>query len=384
VTPDDPEALRNTVSLGMIIARTRDVPIHIVYVHGMRADGVGASDSFRAALVARVPGLQAGAPDTQYLDLGPARPPAMYLNDPLWRDDNEWKASRPFVIRYVYSRRDASAIVVDEVNWWPLLFPPKCRFIALPETDLSGVDESHIRLCGRSDGHYFPWLSKDEVNSALAHRPKSGGGARINASIKQQIMNWGVADAALALGPLRSYFRQAINQALGFASAYDGKGVDGQEFVVIAESLGSFVVLDAFGDLFNDSPDARQVGEQTADLYFFANQFALLELGRISGIPEGATDAVRPSPLELLLQWASSGKITETTGRLKQVIAFSDPSDLLTYRVPKLRRNGTDVAIVVNVYDQNETKWLGVFADPLSAHTGHSKNKDVLDLIFRT
>jgi hypothetical protein len=152
-----------------------------------------------------------------------------------------------------------------------------------------------------------------------------------------------------------------------------------------------FVVLDAFGNLFADSHVAQSVGERTADLYFFANQFALLELARLSGISCGPTGVVEVtgtptvSPLDLLKLWASSGARLETVGRSKQVIAFSDPSDSLTFRVPKLRdAGGKDVAIVVNVYDHNEVRWLGLFANPTTAHTGHSRNKDVLDLIFHT
>jgi hypothetical protein len=67
-------------------------------------------------------------PSRQYLDVG-SLPAATYLDQPIWESDDEWRASRPFVDRYVVTRSDASPIVIDEVNWWPLLFPPKCRLI---------------------------------------------------------------------------------------------------------------------------------------------------------------------------------------------------------------------------------------------------------------
>ena len=47
------------------------------------------------------------------------------------------------------------------------------------------------------------------------------------------------------------------------------------EYVVISESLGSFVVLDAYSD---ENPSVRSVLDAAHNLYFFANQFALLEL----------------------------------------------------------------------------------------------------------
>jgi hypothetical protein len=56
----------------------------------------------------------------------------------------------------------------------------------------------------------------------------------------------------------------------------------------------------------------------------------------------------------------------------------------LTYRVPKLRDDdGNDIALVVNLYDRNEWRWFGLLANPLSAHTGHSSNQDVLREMFR-
>ena len=404
VRPDDPETLAKTQSLGALISTTTK-PVHIVYVHGMNSDGPGASDEFRAGLCAHVASLcpngSQPSKTTQDLPLG-ARPEATYLERPIWRDEQEWKASTPFVFRYVYARNGAPPVIVDEVNWWPLLFPLKCRFILYPEIELSGVDEKHLTLCARGDAPYYQWITPAELSAALAHMPISGGGAWVNKKVKQQIIDWGISDAALALGPMRTYFRRAINLAFDYASRFDTVDLTGQDFVVITESLGSFVVLDAFGNLFEDSREAQRVGERTVDLYFFANQYALLELGRIRGIPEalkvpggavpqpslGVPPAPAPAavgPNQLLSRWATSrpqGPL-ERGGRPKQVIAFSDPSDLLTFPVPKLRdADGEDIALVVNVYDRNEWSFFRLFADPLKAHTGHPGNKDVLRVMF--
>lgn len=398
IRPDDPQTLKRTKSLGDLIAATTQSPVHIVYVHGMRADGAGASAAFRAGLCEHVRGLASRGDDysraeRSYFEVGP-RPPATYLDEPIWRSDEEWKGSRPFVDRYVFSRQGAQAIVVDEVNWWPLLFPVKCRSLLVPETDLSGADREHLKLCARSDAGYYPWLTQQELDAALSHKPRSGGGAWANSFIKQQIMNWGFADSVIALGPLRTYFRRAMNLAFDHASCFDDKDIEHQEFVVIAESLGSFVVLDAFNNLFEDSNSAEQVGLRTMDLYFFSNQFALLELGRIDGVPaqteEGRALAASiggPTPIDLLKRWAQSGRITAKLAgeaRPKQILAFSDPSDILTYRVPKLRDpNGNDIALVVNLYDRNEWNWFGLFAVPTTAHLGHSRNPAVLRQMFR-
>jgi hypothetical protein len=185
-----------------------------------------------------------------------------------------------------------------------------------------------------------------------------------------------------------------MNKAFEYAAAFDTSGIDHQEYVVISESLGSFVVLDAFNNLFEDAPAAQQVEDRTFDLYFFANQFSLLQLGRIDGFPTRTVGGpglsapiIDPSPVDLLKRWAQTGRGGGKLAgelRLKQVLAFSDPSDILTYRVPKIRdADGHDLALVVNLYDRNEWNWFGLFAMPSTAHTGHSGNPHVLNEMFR-
>jgi hypothetical protein len=209
----------------------------------------------------------------------------------------------------------------------------------------------------------------------------------LNKDIKLQIMNWGLSDAVLALGPLRQYFRKAMSDSFDYVARFDSHSVSEQEFVVISESLGSFVVLDAFQ---NGDSRVREIGERTADLYFFANQFALLELARISIGSESDGSEFRTegpasqAPLDLLHGWATSGVRADLVSRPKQIIAFSDASDLLTYPVPRVQdEQGKDQALVVNVYDRNEIRWFGLVANPIKAHTGHSSNKAVLNLMLR-
>ena len=59
------------------------------------------------------------------------------------------------------------------------------------------------------------------------------------------------------------------------------------------------------------------------------------------------------------------------------MVAWSDPSDVITFRVPRIG----DVD-VVNLYVQNATRWFGLFESPTKAHGGYAKNKDVLRVMF--
>jgi hypothetical protein len=303
----------------------------------------------------------------------------------------EWIASRPFVDRYVFTRRSGGPIVVDEVNWWPLLFPLKCRFLLKPETNLSGVDKKHLQLCARTDDPFYPWLSQDDLKRLLSTAPKSGGGARLNAMLKREIVNWGLSDAVMAVGPMRGYYRRAMNAAFAFAATFEGKSIDEREFVVISESLGSFAVMDAYEHIDAAHNAVRDVLDRTYLLYFFANQFALLELARVGNLPgvflsaDLAESAHAPSasPLQALERWAQhplhaerlSG--SDRAARVSQIIAFNDPSDLLTFDVPAIAG-----AKVVNLYDRIGSHWLGLFENPVTAHTGHSANPNVLRTMF--
>ena len=394
ITEGGPDPLSATSSLGALIRAAHQRPVHIIFVHGMRAEGPGTSAAFRDRLCAHVgDGCQSGgahAARVQF-DLGAYPSEANILHRPIWSTEAEWLASRPFVDRYVFSRRSGAPIIVDEVNWWPLLFPLKCRFLLKPESNLSGVDKKHLQLCARSDDPFYPWLSQDEVDHLIATPPKSGGGARLNAILKREIMNWGLSDAVMAVGSMRLYYRRAMNAAFGYAAMFDGKPVDEREFVVISESLGSFAVMDAYEHVDAPHNAVRDVLDRTYLLYFFANQFALLELARVEGLPgfsvsadiaDGAP-APSASPLKALEHWAQHQSHTERFSesdhsvRVSQIIAFNDPSDLLTFDVPAI----TGVK-VVNLYDRNGFDFVGWFENPITAHTGHSANKNVLRAMF--
>jgi hypothetical protein len=419
-----PDKLSDTKSLGTLIQEASDRPVHIIYVHGMRATGAGASALFRKGLCKYVgdgcrlkPGFPTQGLRSERFDIGEYPEDAAVVDQKIWPTDAAWSASRPFVDRFVYVSSSGKQIVVDEVNWWPLLFPLKCRFLLLPDANLSGADLTDLGLCAKGDDPFYAWIDSAQLDSIKSSRPASGGGALINAALKQQIMNWGLSDAVMAVGPLQKYFRRAMNAAFDYAAQYDGKSVGEQDFAVISESLGSFVVLDAFAtpeasfvsankSIKPASSGVHDVLTQTFYLYFFANQFAMLELARIEGLGHAtmATAAITSSPqasaslqasvspqassssaspLRALRSWAleksqrPNRPELERAGKYAQIIAFSDPSDMLTFNVPAIANSK-----VVNVYDRNSFRWFGLIENPSKAHTGHSSNPDVLKTMF--
>lgn len=390
-----PDQLAKTKSLGALVAEaTPDKPIHIIFVHGIRANGRGTASQFVTNLCEEmksicqgVTGPAAGAP--KRLDIGDYPKDAQHVERRIWATQKEWDASRPFVDRYQLALSGGRRIVVDEVNWWPLLFPLKCRFLVEEDRNLSGKDKKRDQICRNIDSAKDPsrydWLEN--------YRPAPGTAAKGqyfgNRALKQEILNWGLSDAVVALGPVRAYTRLAMQASFQEAAQVDGKAPEDQTLVLVTESLGSFVVMDALRHAPPASALTEVVGRSDY-LYFFANQFALLELGRIGGVEpsieagepepsaligarrEGPASAAPQDAKSLLQNWADQAQPSLRSER--QIIAFSDPNDALTFLVPPL-----DGVTVVNVQVKNGGWFIPfLLTDPAAAHTGHSRNKAVL------
>ena len=209
----------------------------------------------------------------------------------------------------------------------------------------------------------------------------------------------------LASGSMRDLFIEAVRQLFVKCARFnpDGSQSDnwvkdnGQQFVLITHSLGSYLALSTLNlDLTTQISRTQMtpteyIYEHTSLMYFFANQIPLLELSDIGFPPDGSGDGSRVSSskpsltLKPLGAWnylrTSYLSRNEPSARCQtspQIIAWSDPSDLLTYKVPPL--NG---AIVVNLYVQNATHWLRTFEGPIAAHDRYVDNKYVLNVMLK-
>ena len=137
--------------------------------------------------------------------------------------------------------------------------------------------------------------------------------------------------------------------------------------------------------------------QNSDNLFFLANQFPLLEIARLQGLsqpalygqsleasdtptPSGAPDTsaalVGQKLDDALKAWADI-KSNGANGVRKQIIAFSDPSDILTYPMPPIHD-----ATVINITVHNATDWFHLFERPDLAHLGYFSNPVVLKTIF--
>lgn len=399
--------LERTTTLGDLLkpgepGKVDRTNFHIIYVHGMRAHGGGQSAELRTALRK----YQRWEPSSEVPSgerIPLAKPRSAFVGEiELWRKAEDWQASLPFIQRYAF-RRGEQSLTVHEVNWWPLLFPLKCRMLLMREHDLAGSDPELLELCSGKRQGYHPWISPKEMEALSTKPPRSGGGARINAHLKRQFVDWGFADAVIALGPMQTLLRQAVDASFARVEA---SADPSDTVVVVTESLGSFVLLDAYD---KGLPGVTATLKKSDYLFFFANQFALLELGRITLEPQkadrqtkvsdskegdGAIELhpanrsetlVSGSPLRALERWAGESKDSDEPpatpgpaqltrpGPPKQVVAFNDPSDALTFDLPCIK--GVNI---INLYVRNTPSWLGLFALPGPAHRGGLENKHLL------
>jgi hypothetical protein len=182
---------------------------------------------------------------------------------------------------------------------------------------------------------------------------------------------------------------------------------------VISHSLGSFLVFSALNSQ-NGGTDAQPgdaagrakifgyVLAHLEQVYFFANQVPLLELAQLgqgsSGFGHGAMaplpgpEVKRASEVQAgsadrstfsadLANWAAKraalqnvpGPLAHVAGGMQQIVAWSDPNDLLSWQLPDIQ--GINI---VNPYPKNSLHWLWLFENPLTAHDNYAKNKDVI------
>jgi hypothetical protein len=429
-------------SIGDSLLRTGNGPLHILYLHGIGATGAGDSLLLRQSICNYLKDCTSPAGDShgrEYADQGEfalnAQPPALtYLGSTVWKSQQEWNASAPFVDHYVLTRKTGKSILVDEINWWPLVFPLKCRNILPEEARLAGTDGNYLNLCatlapdigvsGRYD--YYPWIAMGTVTTLESEPSKA---VVLNRKLKIDLMDWGFSDALLSVGPVHGLLIEGIRQVIMKSVAASGdqakalsaeagsSDASDSEYMVISHSLGSFLVFSALnsqngdtvaqpGDAVDRSKIFGYVLTHLEQVYFFANQVPLLELAELGqGLPGFGHGAMAPLPgpeVERaseeagstgrssfsadLANWAAKraalqnvpGPLAHVAGGMQQIVAWSDPNDLLSWQLPDIQ--GINI---VNLHPQNSIRWLWLFENPLAAHDNYAKNKDVIRALLK-
>ena len=216
--------------------------------------------------------------------------------------------------------------------------------------------------------------------------------AALNDGLKSGLMNACLADALIYVGDqgreVREHLLPDIERALSGSPARSDRAV-----VLISESLGSKVMFDIVQQIMgNTSPsalaaDARATLAKTRQLVMFANQIPMLDLvGPAPSLPakDGATAAGDASSLRGFIRLLKDYRTSELDGsfaRLK-LVAFSDPNDVLSYRLPRDYFPEAYRTDVINVLPSNDVVWFGLLENPLTAHQGYADTDDVMQLFL--
>lgn len=411
--PAASQPVKPHTSLADTLRRAGNKQLHIFYVHGIGSLGPNDYDSWglRKAICSFVKDCTTSAGELdqkprEYADQEEfsltAQPPALeYLGERVWRNSEEWRAAAPYVVHWKLERSAGQTIYVDEINWWPLVFSLKCRQIIRSDAELVGPSTDRIKVCSKlqhdptDPNRYisFDWIPTEEAPGLLNLVSR---GALANRKLKNGVLDWGFSDAILALGPLRNYLLDGVRQLILKSVAISPSGsreVPGtrradQEYVIVSHSLGSYLIFAAL-DINSASPKATDaeeaenpfghILERTSLVYFFANQLRLLQLANL-GRSDDSNNLATHLELwgKLRCYYLKSQAGSGGTCARPQIVALNDPSDLLTWTVPKI--SSVDVS---NVVVKNARHWLWLFESPTKAHDNYATNKNAIGQMLK-
>lgn len=239
--------------------------------------------------------------------------------------------------------------------------------------------------------------------------------ATLNGELKIGLLNDCLSDAVIYAGARGPTLALAIRN--GICVAFDGtvspRGCtfpDPAEdaappLILVTESLGSRMVFDALAEL---EAQARARGEAAlagfdravapvSEVFMLANQIPLLGLAESAPTPHpGPAASATTAPSSALIRGVQTIAAARERQRTRSphpqgairppppitIVAFTDPNDLLSYRLAPESLSSGPLVEVVNVITSNDGALLGYVENPMSAHTGYRTNPDVLKLLF--
>jgi hypothetical protein len=390
-------------SLGETLRNPAGKEIHIFYVHGIGSYGPNDRDSLamRKNLCNYLKDCTAPAgtaigqwdyADRDEFRLDAPVPTLEYLDERIWKSEEEWHAAAPYAVHFQLARSSGQSLYVDEINWWPLTFSLKCRQLVASDASFVAPNNEKIDTCSTREPSRgvpqrfksYDWISRDEA-TRLHQLPRRG--ARVNRDLKAGLMDWGFPDAVMALGPLRSYVLDGIRQLIlkSVSDVPGGSGTDpekpraNQEFMLVTHSLGSYLTFSALDDIDSTEKtaaakqtqsDLSEILKRTSLVVFFANQLRLLELASLDGPSERNFATHLQDWGKTRCDYLKSLPGAPQECKYPRIIALNDPSDLLTWTLPALG----DIH-VENYTVRNSTHWLWMLANPTAAHNNYATDK---------
>lgn len=219
--------------------------------------------------------------------------------------------------------------------------------------------------------------------------------AKLNGQFKDGLLDDCLADVMIYQGISRKAIRDKMAEAITeVVEQSDAQArADGTEpgaLVLVAASLGSKMSFDALAEMLDRSPSGRQkaAGETAVRrlglIFMEANQLPILGLAdQEIESTEARSLAAPPAPedsLQRILRRKSGPQFNAIGSKGLTLVAFTDPNDLLSYRLQPSRYAVPGVA-VADVLVSNDKTYFGLLERPDTAHTGYGENPAVTSLI---
>lgn len=226
--------------------------------------------------------------------------------------------------------------------------------------------------------------SKPE-NTEANCKPKR---AYINGEIKDRLMNDCLSDAMTYQGfshqAIRNRMVQTMKRIIDEQDTRSG-GNPGP-LVVVAESLGSKLMFDALNYMLSSPKNdplalsGQRAAERLAQVIMAGTPMPILGLADEPGSkPLTQVQLVDSLQRFLVLRRGVGMEQRKAVSKLKLVV-FTDPNDLLSYRLLRADYVSGDVDLA-NVLVSNRKTYFGLLEDPLGAHLGYWTNPDVQRLM---
>lgn len=230
--------------------------------------------------------------------------------------------------------------------------------------------------------------------------------ATLNRELKRGLVNDCLTDVVVYGGPNGNEIRQAMNEAVceALGGRFDGgncnvsPGDSPAALALVTESLGSKLLFDAVLHTWNaakDSPDKTAINRlanslaATRVMYMLSNQVPLLDAAgwvAMDRIMESGSvpPRMRTSAGDVFGLLSRARSLAPLVTRPITVVAFSDPNDLLSYRiVPQHLSEDMKEFRVINVLVSNDTTYFGYVERPDTAHCGYPWNPYVFGMLAK-
>lgn len=336
----------------------------VLMVHGISHHTAGYSNRFRDRLMTALE-----------LDIVDPEVKTIQLSAPDIGRDAEGKPPELGTLRITRhsSRKSPRSLLFYELTWSPITEEDK-KLILYDTANTEGLARSGVN-------HTMKGFLNATVPDLLIYM--GGGHDKITASVRESVC-WMFSSDWFGLPTGGG--RHACHEWQSTEMAR----VAGDDYFFITHSLGSRITLDTIQSFATDSktalPGSRlesirgMVRDKDFTVFMLANQLPLLQLGREA-----------PAVTGKFREYCTAGgnlKSERILHRLN-IVAFSDPNDILSYPVqddfaqqhidsrvcPRLAN------VSINVAQQRDIFGAASFADPLTAHNGYLEDPRVISLI---